>query len=150
MFQALKLRTVVATVVALMGFTQCNVSKNSVEMQSVDMRGWTEPVTVTYHNIDTTTLRTISLALHVNRLYTEEQIEVEVCLMSPDSLRHTELIAVPTQAEWPNRTASKMDVEVPYRREVKMRCAGDYIVTITPNRSVQGIEAVGINFQSNK
>lgn len=143
-------RTLAVAAMALLGLTQCRVRENTILMQSVDMRNWSNPVSVTYHNSDTTSLRNLSLTLHVNRLYEEEQIDVEVCMMSPDSLRYTELIALPTYPQWANPATLTTDVEVPYREGVKLRCEGEYIVTITPHRTMRGVEAVGMNFKSNK
>lgn len=137
-------------VLASMVLTQCRIAENTVVMEDVNISGWESSTVVKYQNRDTSSLRNMSLALHVNRLYYQEQIEVEICTMSPDSLRFTERVVLPAQAQWPSATAPTVDLEIPYRRDVHLRCEGEYVVSITPERSIRGVEAVGINFQSNK
>ena len=52
--------------------------ENTVVMEDVDVRSWTDAATVKYINDDTTTLRNLSVTLHVNRLYDSKEIALEI------------------------------------------------------------------------
>lgn len=131
-------------------FTQCRVAESSVAMRDVSIDGWTEPVTVSYNNTDPTPLRDLNVTLHINRHFTVSDIALEITTLTPDSLRYTESITLPVQAEWPGNNTMAIDVELPYRRDVHFSHEGEYSIILRPLQSLQGVEAAGINFQTKR
>lgn len=146
----IRLHPIAAAAIAILLMVQCRVVENTVVMEDVDVRSWTDAATVKYINDDTTTLRNLSVTLHVNRLYDSKEIALEISTMTPDSLRHTEQVVMPAAADWPSEIATTTDIEIPYRESVRFRCKGEYVVRITPRKEVVGVEAAGINFQSKR
>ncbi|MBE6203841.1 MAG: hypothetical protein E7136_00855 [Rikenellaceae bacterium] len=146
----IRLHPIAAAAIAILLMVQCRVVENTVVMEDVDVRSWTDTATVKYINDDTTTLRNLSVTLHVNRLYDSKEIALEISTMTPDSLRHTEQVVMPAVADWPSEIATTTDIEIPYREDVRFRCNGEYVVRITPRKEVVGVEAAGINFQSKR
>ena len=146
----IRLHPIAAAAIAILLMVQCRVVENTVVMEDVDVRSWTDAATVKYINDDTTTLRNLSVTLHVNRLYDSKEIALEISTMTPDSLRHTELVIMPAAADWPSEIATTTDIEIPYREDVRFRRKGEYVVRITPRKEVVGVEAAGINFQSKR
>ena len=146
----IRLQPIAAAAIAILLMVQCRVVENTVVMEDVSVRSWTEATTIKYVNSDTTTLRNLSVTLHVNRLYNNDSIALEISTMTPDSLRYTEQVVMPATAEWPSENATTTDVEIPYRKNARLRCEGEYVVRITPQKEVVGVEAAGINFESKR
>lgn len=144
------LRRVLMALMAVTMFTQCRVAESSVAMRDVSIDGWTEPVTVSYNNTDPTPLRDLNVTLHINRHFTVSDIALEITTLTPDSLRYTESITLPVQAEWPGNNTMAIDVELPYRRDVHFSHEGEYSIILRPLQSLQGVEAAGINFQTKR
>ncbi|MBR3775393.1 MAG: hypothetical protein IKL12_04720 [Alistipes sp.] len=107
-------------------------------------------MTVTYNNTDTTPLRDLNVTLHINRHFTASDIALEITTLTPDSLRYTESITLPIEAEWPGNNTMAIDVELPYRRDVHFSHEGEYSIILRPLQSLQGVEAAGINFQTKR
>jgi hypothetical protein len=133
--------------VTLLLFTQCGSTECSVVMQDVDIDGWTDEATLTYTNKQTENNYDLSVVLHVNRRFKAKQLEFEITTMTPDSLRYSEQVTLPVSLSWENPTAVTTDIELPYRRDVTLRCEGEYTMVIAPRQSIVGVEAAGINFQ---
>ncbi|WP_295939243.1 hypothetical protein [uncultured Alistipes sp.] len=120
------------------------ISPHHAVSTDVDARAWSEPAVITLSNSDTTTLRDMALFLRCNDLFTEDTLTVRISVCTPDSLRHEEsfLLTIP-----PGHTPAAVarEIDIPYRRRIIFTRTGDYRVTITPARTVKGIEAIGIN-----
>lgn len=136
--------------VSALSFTQCRIAECTVTMADVNIEGWDEEITVPYINKDTTVNYNLNFTLHVNRKFEATELDVEITTMTPDSLRYTERVILPVDVAWSNRTISTTDISIPYRHNVRLRRMGEYKITITPHRDVVGVEAAGINFQSQK
>ena len=95
-------------------------------------------------NADTTTLRDIALFLRCNDRFAEDTLTVRIRVRTPDSLQHEEpFVMVIPPAHTP--AAISREADIPYRRRVLFDRTGDYHLTITPCRPVEGVEAVGIH-----
>lgn len=140
----------VIAVATLLLFVQCRTTECTVEMEDVDINGWSDEITLSYTNDDTTTNYDLSLMLHINRRFAAEQVEVEIITMTPDSLRYGERVSLPVNFEWESPTTPMCDIALPYRKDVHLRCKGEYKMTITPLQSITGVAAAGINFQPQK
>lgn len=89
----------------------------------------------------------LKIFLRTDDRFTEDSLTVRVVTFTPDSLRTEELhrLILPR----PKRiNALKQILEIPYRRSVRLRHEGTYYFSLTPTRSVAGIEAVGIRFST--
>lgn len=138
---------ILLSVVTLLLFVQCRTTECSVVMEDVDINDWSEETTVSYTNKQTANNYDLNIVLHVNRRFEAKQLEFEITTMTPDSLRYSEQVTLPVSLSWENPTAVTTDIELPYRRDVTLRCEGEYTMVITPQQSIVGVEAAGINFQ---
>ena len=89
----------------------------------------------------------LKIFLRTDSRFAEDSLTVRVVTFSPDSLRTEEyhrLIIPQTR----RINALKQVVEIPYRRGVTLRKVGTYYFSLTPTRSVEGVEAVGICFRT--
>lgn len=125
----------------------CGVKSNTVVMSDVDLRGWQKTATITYDNTSLDE-RQMSVMLHVNSKFDAECINLEVKMLTPDSLCYEEQVKLTCPATKKIPTAGSIDIEIPYRYGVRLRKKGLYTFELTPTQSVAGIEAIGINFQS--
>lgn len=110
----------------------------------VDAAAWSTPAEILLPNTDTLALQDIVLFLRCNDRFDEDTLTVRIAVRTPDSLRHEEpFTLVVSRTDTP---AALMRVaKIPYRRHVLLARQGDYRVSITPTRTVCGIEAVGID-----
>lgn len=138
---------ILLSVVTLLLFVQCRTTECSVVMEDVDINDWSEETTVSYTNKQTANNYDLNIILHVNRRFKAKQLEFEITTMTPDSLRYSEQVTLPVSLSWENPTAVTTDIELPYRRDVTLRCEGEYTMVIAPRQSIVGVEAAGINFQ---
>lgn len=137
-------------IISIILFTQCRMSECSVVMTDVDINGWSEEASVSYVNSEESSNYDLSITLHVNRRFTAKRLELEVTTMTPDSLRYSEQVSLPINFSWDSITTATKDIDIPYRQEVNLRCEGEYKLVITPQQSVVGVEAVGVNFQTKR
>ena len=136
---------IVACTMALL-LSACRVEPDMVVMSDVNVNGWSDCTTLTYHNTLTEKCD-VNIMLHINNRFTHESISLEITTLTPDSLRHTEQVTLPVEFKWEQPTATTADITLPYRRNVVLRCEGDYVWQITPLESIDGVEAVGVNFK---
>ncbi len=124
--------------------TGCVTPHGSVA-EDVDGSTWYRSVELHHANSDTVALRNMSIYLRTNDRFRQDSLTVEVVMHSPDSLRYGEYytLALPSRQ---HPASLRREIELPYRHDVRLRCEGDYTITIRPVRPVRGVEAVGINF----
>ena len=91
----------------------------------------------------------MSVMLHINRSFKAEEVELQITMLTPDSLRYTEQVTLPVKLYDKHGAMAAIDVELPYRQNVELRRKGAYIWQITPVEEITGVEAVGISFQIN-
>ena len=109
------------------------MSPHGAVATDVNSASWSDPAPLTLANADTTTLRDVNLFL-----------TVRIRMRTPDSLQHEEpFVMVIPPAHTP--AAISREADIPYRRRVRFNRTGDYHLTITPCRPVEGVEAVGIH-----
>ena len=120
------------------------VSPHGAVATDVNSASWRDSAPITLANADTTTLRDIALFLRCNDRFAEDTLTVRIRVRTPDSLQHEEpFVMVIPPAHTP--AAISREADIPYRRRVRFDRTGDYHLTITPCRPVEGVEAVGIH-----
>ena len=141
----LRLGLMAALAIVLLG--SCSVGESVVAMGDVSLDGWDEPVSITYHNVDTSSLLDLDVTLHVNRRFEAPSIALEITTFTPDSLRYSESVTLPVRVRWPSNRAKTTDIALPYRRDVHFAHEGEYHISLRPLQDVVGVEAAGITFQ---
>ncbi|MBO5350339.1 MAG: hypothetical protein J6A66_01875 [Alistipes sp.] len=88
----------------------------------------------------------LKLFLRADDRFQEDSLTIKIVTYTPDSLRTEELhrLILPRGGRI---NALKSVIEIPYRRGVELREQGHYYFALTPTRSVEGIEAVGLLFR---
>ena len=120
------------------------MSPHGAVATDVNSASWSDPAPLTLANADTTTLRDVNLFLRCNDRFAEDSLTVRIRMRTPDSLQHEEpFVMVIPPAHTP--AAISREADIPYRRRVRFDRTGDYHLTITPCRPVEGVEAVGIH-----
>lgn len=120
------------------------ISPHQSTAVDVDPKGWHQPAALLLPNTDTTSLRNLTFFLHCNARFKEDTLTVYVEIGTPDGLRHKEPFLM-TISHSSRPAALLREVVIPYRNQVRFHRPGDYRITITPTRSVVGVEAAGIN-----
>ena len=126
----------------------CGVSPVVVSMADVNRNGWSEQVDVCYDNHDTSSLYDMSIALRVGNRFQAKELPLHVVFVTPDSLRYEERVVLPVKAAPLQGDSRRVEILVPYRRDVRLASRGIYGVSITPECSVVGIEAIGVVFEN--
>lgn len=146
-------RLIVATVIALSTW-QCSIDKNHVVMEDVSTTNWDNAITIHYMNdkaqSDSSERENLSVMLRVCHAFKAKQLALEITTLTPDSLSYSEQVTFPIDFEWQGSVAKSMEIELPYRRNVRLRHRGEYIVTLRPITPIIGVESAGINFKSTK
>ncbi len=132
--------TLVAALIAV------GCSERTVQMQSVNPRGWSQPQSVAFRNSDTLSMRTVSVVLRYNSAFRADTLALRIIVSLPDAGQFAETFDfIPSDRR---KAAGVATVEsVGYRRHSVLSQCGDYLFTIEPCKPVKGIEAVGINIE---
>ena len=133
--------------IAVLLFAQCSKADLRVAMADVSISGWEESVTIEYINNDTTSRYDMNIVLHTNNRFNFSDMELEVTMTSPDAIRHTERVALRCNTEQEAKASRGGDIEIPYRRDVKLSGKGTYHFSLRPLHPIVGVEAAGVNFQ---
>lgn len=133
---------VIATTIA------CSKQTRIVAMTDVNIAQWSEPATVILKNEEAKAVGELTIVLHVNRNFKAKQVELEIISMTADSLRCSEKIAITPTIKWPTPTAQSVDIAIAYRHNVQMNSVGLYRYTITPLSPLQGVESVGMSYET--
>ena len=141
------LRLVLMAVLAVVLLGSCRTTDSVVAMGDVSINGWSEPVSVTYNNGDTSSPLDLDVTLHINRRFEVQSIAVEITTLTPDSLRYSESVTLPVRVRWPSNRAKTTDIALPYRRDVHFAHKGEYHISLRPLQDIVGVEAAGITFQ---
>ena len=142
----LAVRIVVAVVAVAM--CSCLAPQNSL-MVGVDMRSWSGAESLTYDNSDTLSLRNLAIALRYNDNFKQAVLPLKIGITTPDA-RHFEEV-VELRLSHPSAALTVATTEsVPYRTDVLLSQKGDYTFTFEPQTEVQGVEAIGIEFNYGK
>ena len=137
------MRLLIAVVALLM--VGCS-SGGYVDMQPVNPKGWSEPVSIFYENGDMESLRDISVALRYNSSFQDDTLSVVLHTSLPDARQFRERITLQLKREYSSAAVTSSE-SVPYREDCQLSQSGIYIFTITPSRAVTGVEAVGIGIR---
>lgn len=113
------------------------------DMLPVDVYGWQEPVSIVYENNDTTSLCDIAVALRYNDSFMSDTLSVVIHTSLPDAHQTRERVVLGLDRSY-RATALTASQSVGYRENCQLSQRGCYIFTITPCRTVRGIEAVGV------
>lgn len=126
----------------MLHLTGCS-SPSFSAVKDVNPSLWDSSVLITAQCTDTVTLRDIGLFLRTNDRFTEDTLTLRIRLLTPDTLRHDELLRL-TLPHANTPAAIMRETNVAYRRRVHFARSGNYRLTIAPCRPVKGIEAVGV------
>ena len=126
----------------------CNIEPDKVVMCDVHRASWRDAATIAYDNTSIERCD-MSVMLHINRSFKAEEVELQITMLTPDSLRYTEQVTLPIKLNDKRGAMAATDVELPYRHNVELRRKGEYVWQITPVEEITGVEAVGISFQIN-
>lgn len=110
----------------------------------VDPAAWEHAAEFTLENTDTVTLRDVRIFLTCNDRFREDTLTVHIGIRTPNRGRFEE----PFRMVIPRATtpaAVMREAIIPYRLRVRFPLRGDYRLTITPCRTVRGVEAAGIH-----
>ena len=128
--------------------TACNIEPDKVVMCDVHRASWRDAATIAYDNTSIERCD-MSVMLHINRSFKAEEVELQITMLTPDSLRYTEQVTLPIKLNDKRGAMAATDLELPYRHNVELRRKGEYVWQITPVEEITGVEAVGISFQIN-
>lgn len=120
----------------------------------VDPRGFVGAVNVEYDNTDTITARDIYMILRTNRIFCENAVDLQISVMSPDSIQYTETFTMTV----PARTKANMNdafVETIslYRGMAVLDRAGTYVFGFSPaagSVGVAGVAGIGVKMYYGK
>ena len=138
-------RLTISIIIAVV-FCGCSLTQPRVAMDDVSRSGWSEQIDVVYNNQDTTSLCDMNVALRLGHGFSSEQLPLHIVIVTPDSLRYEESVTLPIDVELGEDNLGSVEAIVPYRKNVHLDRMGLYGFSITPEREIVGIEAVGIMF----
>ena len=128
---------------------QCSKTELMVAMTDVNVRSWSDEATIEHENKDTSNQYDLDIVLHINDRFAANEVELEITMLSPDSLRCTEQVTISVNSQRPDvPTAQAADITLPYRRDTKLSSKGNYIFRIKPLKPIVGVEAAGVHFQA--
>lgn len=118
----------------------------------VDPRGWNygEEKTVVYMNTDTISLRQLSVFVVRDAGWKVEELDLEVTVVTPDSLAMTETVPIIRKSSESSRRLNT--VSQVYRCDVVFNKIGEYRFALGHHvaEPVRGIRAVGIEIKDMK
>lgn len=141
------LRSVVLAAVAVVAAVGC-LAPQRVEMSAVNPREWREPESVLFENNDTLSLRRLSIALRYNHNFKQDTLSVQVNVSLPDARQFSECVTLRIDGNGRASSPFAMSESVAYREHSLLSQRGSYIFTISPLYAVRGIEAVGIEVET--
>jgi len=136
-----------AAVAASVLLAQCRAAEYDVRLADVNAVSWSDEAVVKYINGDTTSLRDLDLVLHVDRSFGNGELQLDISVVTPDSLRYVERVTVNAAADW-RGNIRRTDIRMPYRRYVRFALEGEYAIGIRPAGGVRGVEAAGIGLSN--
>lgn len=125
----------------------CAMPYNRVFYQDVNVMTWQQRAVITFSYDEEPRYGDMDLLLHVNGDFEPRDLNFEITVISPDSLRYTECISVPQPVRHAATSDHVEDIKIPYRQDVELAKRGEYTVEIMPLTPLSGVESVGVNFQ---
>lgn len=122
--------------------TGCSTPYRSVAAD-VDAGAWDAPVELMLPNTDTLGCYDWQFFVRCDERIAPDTFTVRIAVVTPDSLRFEEPFAVQLPA-CTTPAARLCEHLLDYRRRVRLARTGDYRLTVSPVRTLSGIEAVGI------
>jgi hypothetical protein len=117
-------------------------------MTAVDPLGWvpTDTAVITVDNIDTATMRTISLLMSYNDDFEGGGLPVQVMVGAPDGKYYSEQFVI-YESDDRRKDGDFHESLMPYRDSVVFGMAGRYVFRILPLQEIEGVRAVGIKIE---
>lgn len=135
---------IVVFMVSIATMCGCIAPQNAL-MVGVDMHSWSREESLTYENVDTLSLRNLNVALRYNDNFKRSTLPLKIAVTTPDA-RHFEEV-VELQLAHPSTALTVATTEsVPYRTNVVLNQKGSYTFSFEPQTEVQGVEAIGVEF----
>lgn len=111
-------------------------------MTDVNPAGWCLPAEVSITNTDTLAARELHVVLRSTGAFAGDTLTLRIGVCAPDSLCYEE--PFPVRLSPPKAGPVARETRTLYRSRVILADTGRYRFTITPVRSVRGVEAVGL------
>lgn len=137
----------VAVLLLSLLFVACG-NGSYVDMQPVSPYSWSKPVSIIVENDNTERVVDIAVALRYNSNFESDTLSVAVQTSLPDARQAKERVLLRLDKKYSAAAVTSSEA-VPYRTNCTLNQSGYYIFTITPCRTVEGIEAVGIELVEN-
>ncbi|MDO4758707.1 MAG: hypothetical protein Q4A18_05535 [Rikenellaceae bacterium] len=102
---------------------------------------------VAVENHDTLSRGELRIFLRANDHLPKDSLTLRIETFSPDSLHTSEYHRLILPKEKRINPLRRL-LDIPYRRGVRLKEEGTYYFTLTPTRPVEGVEAVGIVYQT--
>lgn len=132
-----------AALAALVCLASCISGHDSV-VADVNPAKWVYPVEIVYDNRDTTAIREAALFLRYGNGTADGVYIIE--LHAPSGAKARDTVAVNTAAE--PRSNNLHEIQIPYRRGIRLSEEGGYLFRIVPPEGVRGIWSAGIDFKN--
>ncbi len=116
---------------------------------SVDPTGWYggQPKALAFANADTTALNTMSVIVKYDKRLIDKRLQLNVKIITPDSLTLTEEIEVAVPMPRGDVSRSAVTVE-PFRSHAKLHKEGTYHFEIEPAQAIFGVTGIGIEIKN--
>jgi hypothetical protein len=105
--------------------------------------GWDMPVTMTYANVDTVSIKEAALLVRYDNDVCAGEVVIEA--HSPTGAAARDTIAVTLLSD--QRSNNIRETRLPYRTGVVLGEAGEYRFTLIPLTEMRGVWSVGIDFE---
>ncbi|WP_297807205.1 hypothetical protein [uncultured Alistipes sp.] len=136
------LRAAGCCLMAVMALVLTSCTSPCRMMADVGVGAWHEPAELFIDNADTLAPCDLLLVVRSNTAFDGDTLTLRIGVLTPDSLRCEEslLLSVPRGGS----AAVARETQTVYRRNVVLADSGRYVFTVVPQRTVRGIEAVGL------
>lgn len=137
-------------IIAAMLLMGCLAEIDSVAT-SVDPSGWYsgQPKMLAFDNSDTTALNTMSLIVKYNKQLTTNNLQLNIKVLTPDSLTMTETVEVSVPTRRGDVSRSTVAVE-PFRCHAQLARMGIYRFEIEPTHPIFGVTGIGVEIKNEK
>ena len=128
--------------VSLLLLVSC-MAPDTAKMASVSPRSWSEPASVVVENVDTLSLRRISIAVRYNSDFDGTMLPLAIKVLAPDGRVFEEEQSFPLRQSG-GATVVSVSESLPYRDDVLLSTSGKYMFVFEPRAEVRGVEAIGV------
>lgn len=140
------MKAVLRIVMVALAMAMCScLAPQNTQMVGVDMQSWSSAKSIIFDNSDTLSLRNINIALRYNNSFKQTTLPLKIVVMTPDARYFEEEIVLSLHRSHTTLAVATTE-SLPYRADVLLSQKGYYTFSFEPLSEVQGVEAVGIEF----